>query len=54
MDKVEMAEADKTKLIAEARFLRAHIHAELVKHFGDVPLATKVFTREENEPRQST
>lgn len=47
IDKVTMADADKTKLIAEVRFLRGHIHAELVKHFGDVPLATKVFTRDE-------
>ncbi|MFK7926190.1 MAG: RagB/SusD family nutrient uptake outer membrane protein [Bacteroidia bacterium] len=47
IDKVNMAEEDKTKLIAEARFLRAHLHGELVKHFGDVPLSLKVFTRDE-------
>ena len=47
IEKVEMAPEAKTALIAEARFLRAHIHGELVKHFGDVPLANKVFTREE-------
>ncbi|MBU2905129.1 RagB/SusD family nutrient uptake outer membrane protein [Arenibacter algicola] len=35
---VEMDEALKNKMVAEARFLRGFFHANLVPYFGDVPL----------------
>lgn len=35
-------DATKNRIIGEAKFLRALYHFELVKHFGDVPLITKV------------
>ncbi|MFK7936800.1 MAG: RagB/SusD family nutrient uptake outer membrane protein [Saprospiraceae bacterium] len=44
---VEMEEGTRTALTAEARFLRAMIHGDLTNLFGGIPLADKVFTREE-------
>ncbi len=40
--------ADKRRLKGEAYFLRALFHFELLKRFGSIPLATKVFDRAEN------
>jgi len=40
-------EATKNRILGEAKFLRAYYHFELVKHFGDVPLVTKVLTVDE-------
>lgn len=37
---VKLSEADKTRFIAEARFLRASYYFELVKRMGGVPLIT--------------
>jgi hypothetical protein len=37
----KLAEADKTRFIAEARFLRANYYFELVKRMGGVPLLTE-------------
>lgn len=39
---------DVKRLRGEAFFLRAMFHFELVQRFGAIPLATRVFTREEN------
>lgn len=47
IDNVDMEEKTRTALRAEARFLRGMIHGDLTNLFGDVPLANKVFTREE-------
>lgn len=37
---IEMDEAEKSRLIGEARFLRAYFYFNLVRLFGDVPLKT--------------
>jgi hypothetical protein len=37
---VKLSEADKTRFLAEARFLRANFYFELVKRMGGVPLIT--------------
>ncbi|GGH20057.1 RagB/SusD family nutrient uptake outer membrane protein [Sphingobacterium alkalisoli] len=36
--KINMAEAKRTQLLAEASFLRAFFYFDLVKYFGDVPM----------------
>lgn len=38
------SEAFKNSVLAEAHFLRAYYHFELVKRFGGVPIVTKTFT----------
>jgi hypothetical protein len=38
---VKLSEADKTRFLAEARFLRANFYFELVKRMGGVPLITE-------------
>jgi len=43
----EAPQGVKDRIIAEAKFLRAYYHFELVKLYGDVPLITKVLTPEE-------
>lgn len=43
----EADQATKSRITGEAKFLRAYYHFELVKHFGDVPLVTKVLTADE-------
>lgn len=47
IDGVDMEESKKTALKAEARFLRALIHGEMTNVFGDIPLVTKVLSRDE-------
>lgn len=47
IDKVDMAEATRTAYVAEARFLRALFHGDMTNLYGDIPLVTKVLTREE-------
>jgi len=51
MEKIDAAPADaavKSRMKAEAQFLRAFCHAELVKCFGGVPLMLKAGTPEES------
>jgi len=43
----QVDEGTKNRILGEAKFLRAYYHFELVKHFGDVPLVTKVLTVDE-------
>lgn len=52
---IEFEEASlKSRMIAEATFLRGYFHFELMRVFGGVPIATKVLTIEEAmEPRNS-
>ena len=38
IDRVDMDEAIKTRMKAEARFLRAYMHFQLMTWFGDIPL----------------
>ena len=47
IDNVDISDADRTALTAEVRFLRALFMAEMVTLFGDIPLVTKVLSREE-------
>lgn len=47
IDRVEMDEETRTKVIAEARFLRGMIYAELATLYGDVPLVENVISRDE-------
>jgi len=48
IDRVEGIPAETVNTLkAEARFLRALIYSDLITLFGDVPLVTKVLTREE-------
>ena len=39
---IDMDETLKSRIVAEARFLRAHFYSELVKGFGDVPKVTVI------------
>jgi hypothetical protein len=45
----ELPEADKTRFMAEARFLRASYYFELVKRMGGVPLVTSPLVFEEGK-----
>jgi len=47
IDNVDISDSDRTALTAEVRFLRALFMTEMVTLFGDIPLVTKVLTREE-------
>lgn len=52
MENIEESELDQdfiTGLIAEARFLRAYMYAELIHYFGDVPLILEVMSLEDAE-----
>ncbi|WP_057937848.1 RagB/SusD family nutrient uptake outer membrane protein [Algoriphagus resistens] len=50
IDKVpNMDEANKTRMMAEARFIRAFLHFQLMTWFGDVPLLSKDVTLEESQ-----
>lgn len=40
----EASQTLKDRIVAEAKFLRAYYHFELVKFYGDVPLITKVLS----------
>jgi hypothetical protein len=42
--KSSLSDAIKTQMQAEAKFLRAYAHADLISYFGDVPLILKVQT----------
>lgn len=57
LDNVDKATMDlklKERYKAEARFVRAFLYIPMVQKFGDVPLVTKVLTKEEsNVPRTS-
>ena len=44
---VKMNAALQTRLIAEAKFLRAYFYFNLVRWFGDLPLVTKQLTQDE-------
>ncbi|GAA4457033.1 RagB/SusD family nutrient uptake outer membrane protein [Nibrella saemangeumensis] len=48
IDRVTMREERKKQVGGEARFLRALMYFNLVRLFGDVPLATKEFTNTED------
>ncbi len=39
---------------AEAKFLRAYYHFELFKHFGPIPVVTKVLTPQDNDLSRNT
>ncbi|MBO9701478.1 MAG: RagB/SusD family nutrient uptake outer membrane protein [Sporocytophaga sp.] len=45
--KSNASETTKNRVMAEAKFLRAYYHFELVKMFGDVPVVTKVLNPDE-------
>lgn len=45
--KTPMSEADKKRMIAEVKFIRACQYFYLSQHFGSVPLVTKTLTAEE-------
>lgn len=47
IDKVEMDETRKNRLIAEVRFIRACQYFYMSQHFGSVPLVTKTLSPEE-------
>lgn len=47
-------EALKTRLVAEARFMRAYLHFDLAFKFGDVPLVTKELTIAESSSVDQT
>jgi hypothetical protein len=52
VDKAVMDEALKERYKAEVRFIRAYLYIPMVQKFGDIPLVTKVLTKEEsNVPR---
>ncbi|QQD15796.1 RagB/SusD family nutrient uptake outer membrane protein [Sphingobacterium sp. UDSM-2020] len=52
VDKAVMDAELKKRYIAEARFVRAFLYIPMVQKFGDIPLVTKVLTKEEsNVPR---
>lgn len=57
LDNVDKAVMDvklKERYKAEARFVRAFLYIPMVQKFGDIPLVTKVLTKEEsNVPRTS-
>jgi hypothetical protein len=44
----KLAEADKTRFLAEARFLRANFYFELVKRMGGVPIITEPLQYDNN------
>lgn len=47
-----MDETLKERYKAEVRFIRAYLYIPMVEKFGDIPLVTKVLTKEEsNVPR---
>lgn len=50
IDKVpDMDEGNKARMMAEARFIRAFLHFQLMTWFGDVPLLSKDVTIEESQ-----
>lgn len=52
VDKAVMDETLKERYKAEVRFIRAYLYIPMVEKFGDIPLVTKVLTKEEsNVPR---
>jgi len=52
VDKAIMDETLKERYKAEVRFIRAYLYIPMVEKFGDIPLVTKVLTKEEsNVPR---
>lgn len=52
VDKAVMDETLKERYKAEVRFIRAYLYIPIVEKFGDIPLVTKVLTKEEsNVPR---
>jgi hypothetical protein len=54
VDKANMDTQLKERYKAEVRFIRAYLYIPMVEKFGDIPLVTKVLTREEsNVPRNS-
>ncbi|RKE49303.1 putative outer membrane starch-binding protein [Sphingobacterium detergens] len=54
VDKATMDAALKERYKAEVRFIRAYLYIPMVERFGDIPLVTKVLTREEsNVPRNA-
>jgi hypothetical protein len=54
VDKANMDAQLKERYKAEVRFIRAYLYIPMVEKFGDIPLVTKVLTREEsNVPRNA-
>ena len=47
IEKIEMDEQLKARLIGEVRFIRAHFYFYLINIFGEVPLVTKTLTSQE-------
>lgn len=47
IEKIEMDEQLKARLIGEVRFIRAHFYFYLINIFGEVPLVTKTLTTDE-------
>ena len=54
IENVEPDTEEKKNCIAEAKFLRALFHFELVSQFGSVPLVTKELKRGEYQPESAT
>ncbi|MFC2116774.1 RagB/SusD family nutrient uptake outer membrane protein [Bacteroidota bacterium] len=51
LDKIgnaDFADEDKNRIIGQAKFIRAYIYFDLVRYFGDVPLATSVLRLSES------
>lgn len=44
---IDMDEQLKSRLLAEAKFLRAFVYFRLVQWYGDIPLITKILTEDE-------
>lgn len=54
VDKTPMDAALKERYKAEVRFVRAYLYIPMVERFGDIPLVTKVLSRDEsNVPRNA-
>lgn len=52
VDKATMSEELKERYKAEVRFIRAYLYVPMVEKFGDIPLVTKVLSKNEaNVPR---